>query len=91
MGGNRTTALVILAAAVWICRLRVELSATRQNGATPDERVALLTQSLQDTQSRLRGYEWIETTVITVKGEERDVRSSARVHRLCGTRRPHGR
>ncbi len=35
------------------------------------ERVAALKQSLQESQARLRQYEWIETTVISLKGEEK--------------------
>jgi hypothetical protein len=37
----------------------------------PQERVAALKASLQESQARLRTYEWIETTVISLKGEEK--------------------
>jgi hypothetical protein len=37
----------------------------------PQERVAALKASLQESQTRLRTYEWIETTVISLKGEEK--------------------
>jgi hypothetical protein len=37
----------------------------------PQERVAALKASLQESQARLRNYEWIETTVISLKGEEK--------------------
>jgi hypothetical protein len=36
-----------------------------------DERVAALKASLQENQARLRQYEWIETTAIALKGEEK--------------------
>ena len=36
---------------------------------TPQERVAALKQSLQASQSQLRTYEWIETTVVAKGGE----------------------
>jgi hypothetical protein len=42
-----------------------------RQGATPDQHVAALKQSLQESQKRLRQYEWIETTVLTLKGEEK--------------------
>jgi hypothetical protein len=42
-----------------------------QEAQTPDQRVAALKQSLADSQTRLRRYEWIETTIISLKGEEK--------------------
>ena len=39
--------------------------------ATPDQIVAALKQNLAESQKRLRQYEWIETTVISLKGEEK--------------------
>jgi hypothetical protein len=42
-----------------------------QGGPTPQERVAALKQSMQESQTKLRQYEWIETTIISVKGEEK--------------------
>lgn len=40
-------------------------------GAAPQERVAALKQSMQDSQARLRTYEWIETTAVSLKGKEK--------------------
>jgi hypothetical protein len=42
-----------------------------QTPPTADQRVAALKQSLAESQKRLRQYEWIETTIISVKGEEK--------------------
>ena len=42
-----------------------------QGAAAPDERVAALKKSLQENQTRLRQYEWIETTTLSLKGEEK--------------------
>jgi len=42
-----------------------------QAGPSPQERVAALKQSMQESQTRLRQYEWIETTIISLKGEEK--------------------
>lgn len=49
-----------------------------QDPLTPDQRVAALKQSLADSQARLRKYEWIETTIISLKGEEK-----ARTQKRC--------
>jgi hypothetical protein len=37
-----------------------------------EQRVAALKQSIAESQARLRKYEWIETTIISLKGEEKD-------------------
>jgi len=37
-----------------------------------EQRVAALKQSIAESQARLRRYEWIETTIISLKGEEKD-------------------
>jgi hypothetical protein len=42
-----------------------------QGAATPDQMVASLKQSLAQSQKQLRQYQWIETTVISLKGEEK--------------------
>src|SRR5262245_44963978 len=44
-----------------------------------DERVAALKKSLQENQARLRQYEWIETTSLSLKGEEKS-RKQQRVY-----------
>jgi hypothetical protein len=35
------------------------------------ERVAALKQSLQHSQAQLRKYEWVETTIVSLKGDEK--------------------
>jgi len=49
-----------------------------QAGPTPQERVAALKQSMQQSQTKLRQYEWTETTIISLKGEEK-----ARTQKRC--------
>lgn len=49
-----------------------------QAAPTAEQRVAALKQSLQDSQARLRNYEWIETTMVSLKGEEK-----ARTQKRC--------
>jgi len=46
-------------------------AAPGQDAAAAQERIAALKQSLQDSQKRLRQYEWTETTVVSLKGEEK--------------------
>jgi hypothetical protein len=43
-----------------------------QAPAALEQRVAELKQSLQEKQAQLRRYEWIETTIVNVKGEEKN-------------------
>ena len=45
--------------------------AVAQAPPTPDQMVAALKQNLAESQKRLRQYEWIETTAISLKGEEK--------------------
>src|SRR4249920_3137160 len=53
-------------------------SFARQDAQTPDQRVAALKKSLADSQASLRKYEWVETTIISLKGEEK-----ARTQKRC--------
>ena len=46
---------------------------------TPQERVAALKQSLAESQKAIRRYEWVETTIISLKGEEKN-RTQKRVY-----------
>ena len=50
----------------------------QQSGPSPQERVAALKQSMQESQTKLRQYEWTETTIISLKGEEK-----ARTQKRC--------
>jgi hypothetical protein len=61
----------VLAAAIGATTLLAERPAAQPPAPTPEQRVASLKQSLQESQARLRKYEWIETTVISLKGEEK--------------------
>ena len=58
------------------------LSVTRgaaQAPPTPDQMVAALKQNLAESQKRLRQYQWIETTALSLKGEEKS-RKQQRVY-----------
>jgi hypothetical protein len=49
----------------------VSTLARAQGAADPAERVTALKASLQQNQERLRRYEWVETTILSLKGEEK--------------------
>jgi hypothetical protein len=63
-----TAACLMLASGVFLA----------QTGPTPAERVAALKQNLAQSQKQLRQYEWTETTMISLKGEEK-----ARTQKRC--------
>ena len=46
---------------------------------SPDQVVAALKQNLADSQKRIRQYEWVETTTVSLKGEEKS-RKQQRVY-----------
>ena len=61
----------LLMASVAIATVLSIVSGSAQAPPTPDQMVAQLKQNLQESQTRLRQYEWIETTAISLKGEEK--------------------
>jgi len=66
--------LVLGLLAVWSGR-----SVTAQAPASPDQLVASIKKNLADGQAKLRQYEWVETTSIALKGEEK-ARTQKRVY-----------
>jgi hypothetical protein len=72
---NKT--VMLSAIAIGIATAWVRTSA--QAPPSPDQLVAALKQNLADGQKRLRQYEWIETTAISLKGEEKS-RKQQRVY-----------
>ena len=46
--------------------------ASAQDPGALQQRVGALKQALQDNQAQLRKYEWVETTIVSLKGEEKD-------------------
>ena len=69
MRTTHSVLLVTIAAGLLVPLSGRALSA--QGAATPDQMVASLKQSLAESQKKLRQYQWIETTVISLKGEEK--------------------
>lgn len=71
-------------AALAVITLGMVMSLSLDRGAaqappSPDQMVAALRQNLAESQKRLRQYEWIETTAISLKGEEKS-RKQQRVY-----------
>jgi hypothetical protein len=69
MAGHGFVARAIV---VSTCLLGGPLIAAAQAPPAVDQRLTALKQSIAESQARLRKYEWIETTIISLKGEEKD-------------------
>lgn len=67
---TQTMCLAVAAVALG-ASLAARSAEIQQTGPSPQERVAALKQSMQESQTKLRQYEWIETTIISLKGEEK--------------------
>ena len=77
MRSNNTFALAAIVVGM-VTALSVA-GGTAQAPPSPDQMVASLKQNLAESQKRLRQYEWIETTAISLKGEEKS-RKQQRVY-----------
>ena len=71
--------IVLPAIATGIVTLLFGAPVVSQAPPTPDQMVAALKQNLAESQKRLRQYEWVETTSISLKGEEKS-RKQQRVY-----------
>jgi len=62
-----------LTLATTVCAQAAGQPAVQPAGQSPPvaERVTALKGSLAESQAKLKGYEWIETTVVSVKGDEK--------------------
>ena len=78
---RQSTPLVILGAVLTTTLAALALPVAAQAPPTAQERVAALKQSLQESQAAIRRYEWIETTIISLKGEEKVADAEARLLR----------
>jgi hypothetical protein len=67
----RRSLILFIVALLASITLRALPAAPPQTAPTPAERIAALKQSLQESQKQLRQYEWVETTIISLKGEEK--------------------
>ena len=71
--------LKVLLSAIAIGTVSAATQGTAQAPPSPDQLVAALKQNMADSQKRLRQYEWVETTAISLKGEEKS-RKQQRVY-----------
>ena len=78
MTSHQTHTFCLVVAAVALGASTARSAETQQSGPSTQERVAALKQSMQESQTKLRQYEWIETTIISLKGEEK-----ARTQKRC--------
>jgi hypothetical protein len=66
---THATAFVAIAASIVIA---LPIGGRAEQGQqTPDQVVAAVKKNLQEGQAKLRTYEWVETTSISLKGEEK--------------------
>jgi hypothetical protein len=74
------SAVSVLSLFVALAVLAPVLTAQTQ---TVDQRVAAIKQSLAQSQAALKTYEWIETTVVSLKGERsRALRTAVTTERM---------
>jgi len=72
MTWKQTWAAVIAAATVDIgAALQAQQPPAQAAGGGAQDHVAALKQSLQQGMAKIRQYEWVETTIISLKGEEK--------------------
>jgi hypothetical protein len=77
LASSRTFALAAIAVGIMVSVPVARTAA--QAPPSPDQMVAALKQNLAESQKRLRQYEWIETTALSLKGEEKS-RKQQRVY-----------
>src|SRR5688572_20061144 len=53
----------------------VAVVTTAQN-PSPEQRIAAVRQAIQQNQSKLRSYQWLETTEVSIKGELKNRRQA---------------
>jgi hypothetical protein len=75
----KTNHVVALAVVTIAMLTSLSVGGVAQAPATPDQMVAALKQNLAESQKNLRKYEWVETTTISLKGEEKS-RKQQRVY-----------
>src|SRR5512139_219425 len=73
----KTTYLAGIAALVTLMVGSLVLPVFAQQQPTAEERVIALKTNLEQSQIVLRQYEWVETTVVSIKGEEKSRKQSA--------------
>lgn len=67
----RRIACPMFAICLFVVAASVAAAPAPQTPPTPQQRAAMLKQWLQASQAQMRSYEWIETTVVSVDGEQK--------------------
>jgi len=67
----------LIASAVGLLSAVPSLAQTAGAGASVPERVAALKQSLAQSQQSLRAYQWVETTTVSYKGEQKSFKQES--------------
>jgi hypothetical protein len=71
MTWKQASATVMATGALGIGVLQAQQPPAQAAGGGAQDHVAALKQSLQQGMARIRQYEWVETTIISLKGEEK--------------------
>jgi hypothetical protein len=78
-------AVAVVAITAGIVTSLAAVGGAAQAPTTPEEMVATLKQNLAESQKRLRRYEWLETTSISLKGEEKSRQQQRAYYGADGT------
>jgi len=68
---NHAYARVFVIATIAASTFGVSLIVAQESAQDAEQRVAALKKSLAENQAKLRKYEWVETTTVSLKGEEK--------------------
>ena len=83
---TRTTVAAIAAATILgAVGLGAQQPPPQAGGDAKQDHVAALKQSLQEGKTKIRQYEWIETTIISMKGEEKSRKQNRCYYGADGT------
>ena len=83
---TRTTVAAIAAATlIGAAGLAAQQPPAQAGGDAKQDHVAALKQSLQEGKTKIRQYEWIETTIVSMKGEEKSRKQNRCYYGADGT------
>ncbi|HYI97407.1 MAG TPA: hypothetical protein VEX68_27970 [Bryobacteraceae bacterium] len=68
---KNTTLLALL-----VCGHPIAIAQNTAQSPSTEQRVAAVRHAVQQNQSRLRGYQWLETTEVSIKGELKNRRQA---------------
>ena len=80
-----TVAAIAVATLISAVGLRAPPPPAQAGGEAKQDHVAALKQSLQDGKTKIRQYEWTETTIVSMKGEEKSRKQNRCYYAADGT------